>query len=273
MESVFDPRAQIQLGVVRGVSDAGQVQRITVETTDGYVYDQVEVMQPAGMASVPPGDGAIALLFTVAGDPGNWRALPISNPATRFGGLQPGEAVVYGSDGSRVAIRAGGTIEVQAATKVIVTAPNAQVTTTGPVTIDAGGGITLGAFVTGPGGLLDIHGAVKVSGTVTAANFTAVGAPPTVAAGLSTAGTTQATATALASPTNVVSGVTAGQGVLVGSTGVPRQEVINTGTVDLTVYPPIGGTFRGMSAGSPVTVPAGGSANFISIGSGTLVIA
>ncbi len=273
-EDIQDARAIVQLGVVRGLDDTGLVQRLTVQTTEGYLYDKIEVMQPAGFASVPASDGAIVLLLAVGGDAANWRALPVSNPSRRMGALAPGEAVLYGMDGSRVAILAGGTVDVQAATHVKVTAPAVTITTTGAVTLNAAGGVTIGDWVAGEGGTLAAKGAVSVTGTVTAANFVKAGAPPQVAAGIVAGGGGQAGATKLSSPINVVSDVAPGNGVkVVGETeGVARQEVLNTGTVDLTVYPRDGATFRGLTPGDPVTVLPDTAVHITDIGGGTFVV-
>ena len=274
IEDVQDARASIQTAIVRGLDDTGLVQRVTVQTTEGFIYDQVEVVQPFGFASVPPSDGTIVLLLAVGGDPANWRALPVSNPSRRMGALAPGEAVLYGMDGSRVAILAGGKVDVQAATHVTVSAPAVTITTTGAVTLNAVGGVTIGDWIAGEGGTLAAKGAVSVTGNVTAANFVRAGAPPQVAAGIVAGGGGQAGATKLSSPINVVSDVAPGNGVkVVGETeGVPRQEILNTGTVDLTVYPRDGATFKGLTPGDPVTLPRDAAVHITDIGGGTFVV-
>lgn len=88
MSDVYDARAMVQRGLVLSIDDTGQVQTATVRTTDGAIYSGIEVYQPFGAASVPPGDGAIALLFAVGGDPANMVAL-LANPSIRFGGQLP----------------------------------------------------------------------------------------------------------------------------------------------------------------------------------------
>ena len=118
----YDLRNHTRMGVVHAVDDAGAAQTVTVETNDGAVHSGVEVQQPFGVASVPPADGALAVVVAIGGDPGQLVALPVGNPSGRFGNLKPGEAAIYGSDGSRVHIRQGGTIEVWA-TNVIVNTP------------------------------------------------------------------------------------------------------------------------------------------------------
>lgn len=149
----------VQLGVVRALNDAGLVQRVTVETTEGFIYDRVEVMQPAGFASVPASDGAIVLLLAVGGDPANWRALPVGNPSRRMGALQPGESVLYGMDGSRVAILSGGTVDVQAATMVRISAPNTTIVATGAITLTAPGGLVIT-------GNVEVDGDIHATGTI-----------------------------------------------------------------------------------------------------------
>ena len=133
-ELVGDIRSAIALGVVRAVNDTGQAQTVTVQTHDGVIRGDIEVLQPFGFASAPPAAGALCLLFAVGGDVGHLVALPIGVPGARLGGQAPGESTMYGADGSRVAVRQGGTVEVWAATTVVVHAPNAHFT--GNVLVD-----------------------------------------------------------------------------------------------------------------------------------------
>lgn len=175
MENVFDARAGIQKGIVQSVDDTGPVQMVTVETSPGALHT-AEVLQPFGLASVPPVNGAVALLFCIGGDPANMVAI-LTNPTRRFGGLAHGESVLYSSGGSRVAIRNGGTVEIAGFAQVSITAPTATITATGTVTIDApdiiiGGstisaaGITLGA-ATAITGNLTVTGNIHATGTIT----------------------------------------------------------------------------------------------------------
>lgn len=131
MQDIGDMRGMILRGEVISVSDAGGAQTVTVRTHDGFVHADVEVLQMFGVASHPPVDGAMALLLAVGADPAHLVALPIGNPARRFGAQAAGEAAVYAHNGSRVHIRADGAVEVwgaaevrvHAATKVAITAP------------------------------------------------------------------------------------------------------------------------------------------------------
>lgn len=115
-EIVEDARGTATEGIIVAVNDTGQVQTVDVQTNAG-VYAGVEVFQPFGHASSPPAQGAVAILLAIGGDPANLRAF-IKAPQRRLGKLARGESAIYGSDGSRVHIRQGGTIDVLGATAV-----------------------------------------------------------------------------------------------------------------------------------------------------------
>jgi phage baseplate assembly protein V len=176
MEDAFDARAMLRKGVVQSIDDTGEVQTVTVQTSTGATYSGIEVIQLFGSANLPPTDGAIAYLFCVAGDPANMVAL-LANPSARFGGLAPGEQVMYGADGSRVAIRQGGTIEILGGNQVTIAAPDANITATGTVTVAApsviingvtvtASGITLGVATTIDGNLT-VNGNIHATGIIT----------------------------------------------------------------------------------------------------------
>jgi phage gp45-like len=151
-ELVGDIRSAVALGVVRAVNDAGQAQTVTVQTHDGVVRADIEVMQPFGFASAPPAAGALCLLFAVGGDVGHLVALPIGVPGARFGGQAAGETTIYGASGARVAIRADGSVEVWASNTVTVHAANVHMTgnllVDGDISDQAGAHGTLGALRT-----------------------------------------------------------------------------------------------------------------------------
>jgi phage baseplate assembly protein V len=130
-----DLRSIITEGIILAVDDTGEVQTIDVQTHDGVIRHGIEVHQCAGMASNPQVGGK-ALLMAVGGDIANLRALPPSDP-TRFGKQASGERCIYGPDGSRVHLRAGGIIEVLAGNQVIIQAPEIAVTAPNGVTITA----------------------------------------------------------------------------------------------------------------------------------------
>jgi phage gp45-like len=87
----------------------------------------------------------------VGGDQGDMVAL-LTAPGSRLGGLAPGEVAIYAADGSRVHVKAGGIIEILAATKVIIRAP--------AVEIEAPDGVTIT-------GNLHVVGDITATGTIT----------------------------------------------------------------------------------------------------------
>ena len=150
-----DIRGIVSLGIVAAVDDTGQAQRVTVKRADGATHADVEVLQPFGFASMPPAAGAVCLLLAVGADPANLVALPIGCPAQRYGAQAAGESTLYAADGTRVAVRAGGVVEVWGGTQVIVNSPQ--------VTVTAAGGVTINAN-------LLIDGDLKVTGDITDKN-------------------------------------------------------------------------------------------------------
>ena len=81
-----------------------------------------------------------------------------------------------------------------------------------------------------------------------------------VATGLVAAGTTQATALALTSQTNVIGTAAASSGVIlpVGLSG-DTVFVRNGGANTVNIYPPVGGVINALSANAALTLAAGAS--------------
>ncbi|MGH7113985.1 MAG: phage baseplate assembly protein domain-containing protein [Stellaceae bacterium] len=138
IDQIFgDIRGIVGWGIVRSVEDGGQAQTVSVQTADSAVRANVEVAQPFGLASNPPANGAIALVLAVGADPANLVALPAGCPSARFGAMEPGEAALYASDGSRVHVRQGGIIDVWGGSQVNVHSANMA------ITLAAGGVLTV----------------------------------------------------------------------------------------------------------------------------------
>jgi hypothetical protein len=107
---------------------------------------------------------------------------------------------------------------------------------------------------------------LSVSGNITAPNLTAntgylIGSVQT---GISAAGSTQGTATALTRQYNIVSTVTAGQGVIL-PTAVAgmRLTVINTAAANLLIYPASTAAINSLGANAAFTL--GGNTNAIDL--------
>jgi phage baseplate assembly protein V len=170
---VGDLRSSIVRGVVRAVNDGGQVQTVDVETSDGLVRAGIEVLQVFGHAGNPPAAGIGCILLAVGADPGNYVALPLASPVRRFGSQAAGDSTLYAADGSRVAVHNHGTIEVLAATKLVIHTPDVEVVAPSGVTITANVTITGNVLVTGTvtaeaglasGGNATVNGSITVAG-------------------------------------------------------------------------------------------------------------
>jgi phage gp45-like len=151
-EMTMELRGTVMRGLVQRIDDTGPVQTVDVQTHDGMLRTGIEVWQFFGLATKPPAVGSVVLLLANGADPGDLIALPPIAPALRFGQLADNETVLYAGDGSRVAIRAGGTIDILAATQVNIVAPD--------VTLTASGSLTIAANVA-------IEGALGVTGNIT----------------------------------------------------------------------------------------------------------
>lgn len=73
---------------------------------------------------------------------------------------------------------------------------------------------------------------------------------------VSSAGTSQNTATILTSRFNVITVVAPGSGVMVTTT---YAKVWNAGANSLLIYPPVGAQFDAVGINSPIAVPVGGA--------------
>jgi phage gp45-like len=118
--------ADVMRGMVRrvtfkNVKDDGETQTASVEVADGVWRDDVEIMQPFGLASNVPADGGLALAFAIGGDQGDIAILPVSNPSKRMGKLNPGESGIYNVHGDKMVIGADGSIQIKAGANATIT--------------------------------------------------------------------------------------------------------------------------------------------------------
>ncbi|GGG31048.1 hypothetical protein GCM10010964_18740 [Caldovatus sediminis] len=114
-------------GLVVRVADGGQTQTVDVETHQGVVRSSVEVLQPFGLGSVPQGEGALAVLLALGGDPADMVALPLAHPSVRFGALAPGETVLYDAAGNRLHFRNGSLCELKVGARVLVSTRRVEI--------------------------------------------------------------------------------------------------------------------------------------------------
>jgi hypothetical protein len=125
------------------------------------------------------------------------------------------------------------------------------------------GNVTSQLTVTATGA--NIAGTANVVGNLTAANVTVTGYHlRSVATGISAAGTTQGTATALTKELNIVSTVLTGNGVVL-PTAVAGMilTITNTSANSVAVYPAANGIINALTANAAFTQPASATLQFI----------
>lgn len=144
-------RAQASRAVVHALDDAPAQQRLVVETHEGVLRSEVEVLQPYGLAAAPA-PGGMTVVLAIGGDPSDLVALPVAGGG-RLGGLDPGEVALHDDAGNRVHLRAGGTVEVRGATAIRLQVGGTVLTVTSA-------GVTLQ-------GNLHVVGNITATGTIT----------------------------------------------------------------------------------------------------------
>lgn len=112
-------RGLVSRAVVRSTNDGGEMQTADVTTHHKTDRNGIEIVQPFGVASRPR-SGGLMVVMAVGGDQGDLVGLPIGLPEDRLGGLEEGETAIYAADGSRIHIKADGTVDLLAQTKVNV---------------------------------------------------------------------------------------------------------------------------------------------------------
>ena len=94
-------------------------------------------------------------------------------------------------------------------------------------------------------------------------NYAPYGITPTVASGLTAAGTTQATALALAAIENIVTTAASGSGVVLQAVAIGTQITVrNRGASALAVYPPTGGAIEALATNAAYSLATGATARF-----------
>lgn len=127
-EIVNKMRGLIRRVTVRDIKDDGQMQTASAEVAEGVWRDDLEVMLPYGLVSVPDDDGAVGVALAIGGDEGDMVILPLANPSQRMGGLSKGDVGLANKFGDRIIAKASGGIEVQAASSVALKVGGVTVT-------------------------------------------------------------------------------------------------------------------------------------------------
>jgi len=145
------------------IDDSGESQTASIRTHNGVDRDDVEILQPFGVSSMPPA-GSVMIVMAVAGDQGDLVGLPVGSPGARMGGLKAGESVLYGAAGQRVHCKADGSVDVLSASNVKVKGQN--VTLEGETLTAKASGITLDGPTVIKGDL-SVEGSVSIGGSLT----------------------------------------------------------------------------------------------------------
>lgn len=132
-------RGGVRRVTYKNIKDNGQTQTASIEVADGIWRDDVEVMQPYGLASHVPLDGGLAIAFAIGGDQGDMVIMPLSNPSKRLGKLAEGEIGLYNEHGDMLVIGADGAIKVQAGASMSFSVGGVSVTISAAGMTIAGG--------------------------------------------------------------------------------------------------------------------------------------
>ena len=117
----------IARAIVRLIGDDGTRQSAQLEVTAGEYLDDVPRIQNYGLTSVPPVDGTDAIVLFLNGDRNEGITIAMENRQFRLKGLESGEVALFDDLGNVVKLGRD-QLEVAAVTKLIATAPEAQVT-------------------------------------------------------------------------------------------------------------------------------------------------
>lgn len=111
----------VSRAVVQLVRDDGRLQVVQLGLLEGETRDDVERFQEYGFSSVPLA-GAEAVALFVGGRRDHGLVVAVDDRRHRPTGLEAGEVALYNNAGARVLLRRDGSIEIQAAARVEVTA-------------------------------------------------------------------------------------------------------------------------------------------------------
>ncbi|KAB2772178.1 phage baseplate assembly protein domain-containing protein [Brucella anthropi] len=125
--------------VLKNINDDGETQTASVEVAPGVWRDKVEIMQPYGLATSAPEDGALAIAVAIGGNEDDIVLLPVGNPSARMGGLKPGETALYNQHGDGILVGADGTVRIQAGASIVLKVGGVTVTVS-PDGVDIDGG-------------------------------------------------------------------------------------------------------------------------------------
>ena len=147
------------------VDDDKPLQTVQLSLLADEVRAEVERVQEYGFTSHPlPGADGVAV--AVAGSRDHLVVSAVDDRRYRLRSLAPGEVAIYTDEGDKIVLKRGGTIEVTASTKVVLTAPLVQCSGN----LQVAGSIDSGATITAAGDVRDQGGGKTMAGMRTAYN-------------------------------------------------------------------------------------------------------
>jgi phage baseplate assembly protein V len=156
--------------ILVSLDDSGAIQKLILDCLKDERRGDVDRYQEFGFSSNPP-EGAEIIMLSLGGSRSHNIGIASEDRRYRLKNLAPGESVLYNQAGDYVKIKADGTIEVKASTKVLVDSPMVEMTGD----LQVAGNVDVGGNITAVGNITSQANIVAV-GNVTAAAVTAAGA-------------------------------------------------------------------------------------------------
>lgn len=113
--------------LITATNDAGGLQLLQVKSIGGEPLDKVPRFQEFGFSSRPP-DGTEAIILNIAGNRDNAVVIATEHRNFRIQNLAKGESIIYTDDGTKIHLKKNGHVELTAATKVLMTVPDVEIT-------------------------------------------------------------------------------------------------------------------------------------------------
>lgn len=120
--------------VLQRADDTKKVQSLQLDVLDGETREGVERFQNYGFTSVPQ-SGAEAVVVFLGGARDHGVAIAVEDRRYRIGNLESGEVAVYTDQGDKIVLKRGGTIEITASTKVVLTTPTVELAGNGQAAV------------------------------------------------------------------------------------------------------------------------------------------
>lgn len=145
-------RLLVGLGVLDATDEGHGIARARLRLLRGEVRDDVRRMQSYGL-NARPKRGAEVLVVAVGGNRSHLVAVAVDDSRARPHDLAEGEVELYTDEGDHIRIKRGGIVEVLAATRVVMNAPE--------VVINAPSKITFNTPMVEMSGALQVVGAIS----------------------------------------------------------------------------------------------------------------